>query len=384
MKYIKYLFRGLVSVIILCIVFLYIFDYDYILKGVRVVYFTGHTTAYIDDYTYFDNHIIQKGDRPIPWEFHTNYNKTKPTERLNATNEQMGTVAFMIIKDDQIWYENYAEGYGTDSKTNSFSMAKSITTALLGKAIMDGHIQSMDQPIGDFLPEFSEGLAAKVTVGDLSSMASGLNWTEHYTSPFSITARAYYDTELRDVLNGLEIIKEPGTRFEYLSGSTQLLGMVIEKATRTSLSEYLSESFWKPMGMEKDALWQVDSEDSGMEKSYCCIASNARDFARFGRLFKNKGKFQGKQILPQEFTELATQKRFENDDMYGYGFWLSDHMKKDMFIMRGILGQYVITIPEDNVIIVRLGHHRGQPQGSFSEDFFIYVEESYKMLRNAS
>lgn len=384
MKFIKRLLKGLIAIIALCIVLLYIFDYDYILKGVRVVYMTGHTTAYIDDYTYFDNHTIEKGNNPIPWELHANYNKATPTERLNATHKEMGTVAFMIIKNDSIWYENYAEGYGTTSKTNSFSMAKSITTALLGKAIMDGHIKSLDQPIGDFLPKFSEGMAAKTTVGDLSSMSSGLDWTEHYTSPFSITARAYYDPELRDVMNGLNIIKEPGKKFEYLSGSTQLLGMVIEKATGKTLSNYLSESFWKPMGMEQDALWQVDSEESGMEKSYCCIASNARDFARFGVLFKNGGRFGEKQILPEDFTKLATQKRFKNDHMYGYGFWLSDHLGKDIFVMRGILGQYVISIPEDNVIIVRLGHQRGLPQGSFSEDFYIYVEEAYKMLENAS
>jgi len=160
--------------------------------------------------------------------------------------------------------------------------------------------------------------------------------------------------------------------------------MVIEKATGKNLSTYLSESFWKPLGMQEDALWQIDSEGQGMEKTYCCIASNARDFGRFGMLFKNKGKFQGKQILPEEFVEIATHKRFKNDDMYGYGFWISDHLGKEIFVMRGILGQYVICIPEDDVIIVRLGHHRGQSEGSFSEDFHIYIEEAYKMLENAS
>ncbi|MHA7055575.1 serine hydrolase domain-containing protein [Aquimarina sp. M1] len=384
MKFLKRFLKGILILLVSCVVLLYIFDYDYILKGVRVVYMTGHTTAYIDDYTYFDNHTVEKGTTTVPWQFDADYNTATPTERLNTTNEAMGTVAFMIIKNDQIWYEKYAEDYGTESKTNSFSMAKSITTALLGKAIMDGYIKDMDQPIGDFLPTFSDGLAAKVTVGDLSSMASGLNWTEHYTSPFSITARAYYDPDLREVMTGLDFVEEPGKEFTYLSGNTQLLGMVIEKATGKTLSTYLSESFWKPMGMEQDALWQVDSEDNGMEKAYCCIASNARDFARFGVLFKNEGNFFGKQILPKEFTKLATKKRFENDDMYGYGFWLSDHLDKEIFVMRGILGQYVITIPEDDVIIVRLGHHRGQPQGSFSKDFFIYIEEAYKMLENAS
>ncbi len=386
MKILKKFLRGLGIILLLCVGLLYAFDSEYILKGVRVVYMTGHTTAYLDDYTHFDNRTIAKGNATIPWAIHEKYNTVKSTDRLNKINDELGTVAFLIIKSDSIWYENYAEGFGTTSKTNSFSMAKSIVTAMLGKAIMDGYIKSLDQPLGDFFPEFSEGLAAKTTVGDLSSMSSGLNWVEHYTSPFSITAKAYYDTNIREVLLGLEVEEEPGQRFKYLSGNTQLLGMVIEKATGKTLSEYLSESFWAPMGMNQDAIWQLDSEDSGMEKAYCCVASNARDFARFGVLFKNKGVYAGKQILPAEFTELATRQRFPEDDMYGYGFWLSDHLDKKIFAMRGILGQYVICIPEDDVIIVRLGHNRGEfvPGESFTNDFFVFIEEAYKMMENAS
>ncbi len=386
MKIFKKFLKGLVIFLLLCVALLYVFDSEYILKGVRVVYMTGHNTAYLDDYTHFDNRTISKGNGTMPWAIHEDYNSVKSTERLNATNEELGTVAFMIIKNDSIWYENYADGYGTTSKTNSFSMAKSMVTAMLGKAIMDGYIKSLDQPLGDFFPKFSEGLAAKTTVGDLSSMSSGLNWEESYKSPFSITAKAYYDTDIREVLLGLEVEEEPGQEFKYLSGNTQLLGMVIEKATGKSLSTYLSESFWKPMGMEQDAIWQLDSEDSGMEKAYCCVASNARDFARFGVLFKNNGVFAGKRILPAEFTELATKPRFKNDDMYGYGFWLSDHLDKKIFAMRGILGQYVICIPEDNIIIVRLGHNRGDflPGESFTDDFFIFIEEAYKMLEHAA
>ncbi len=386
MKIVKKLLKGLLYLLLLIVIGLYIFDYDYILKGVRVVYMTGHSSAYIDDYPHFDNRTIKNGNTTITWPLHKSYNSVQSTDKLNATNEEMGTVAFMIIKNDSIWYENYAEGYGADSKTNSFSMAKSLVTGMLGKAIMDGHIKSVNQPLSDFFPEFSEGLAAKVTVGDLSSMSSGLDWTEHYTSPFSITAKTYYDSNIREILLGLDIIKEPGKEYEYLSGNTQLLGMVIEKATGKTLSQYLSESFWQPLGMEQEAIWQLDSEDSGMEKAYCCVSSNARDFARFGQLFKNKGVFEGKQILPAAFTEMATRPRFENGEMYGYGFWLSDHLNKKIFAMRGILGQYVICIPEDNIMIVRLGHHRGDFTAgkSFTEDFYIYIDEAFKMLQNAS
>jgi len=378
MKYIKGFFKGLVGLIMLLVLLAYITDYDYILKGVRVVYMTGHTTAYIDDYPHFENMALPASTKPQPWPQHTAYNNTAATKKLEAYNEQLGTVAFLIIKNDSLWYENYAENYGIDSQTNSFSMAKSIVSAMLGKAIQEGYIKSLDQPMGDFLEEFA---SSKTTVGDLSSMASGLNWTEHYTSPFSITARTYYDDDLAETMLGLDISETPGERFKYLSGSTQLLGMVIEKATGKKMADYAAQSFWEPMGFEKEALWQVDDQDNRLAKAYCCISSNARDFARFGKLYKDHGKWGGQQLLDSTFVATSTKLRFKDAPEYGYGFWLSDHLGKEIFVMRGILGQYVITIPEDDVIIVRLGHSLGNWDGrDFSSDFYTYVEEAYTMM----
>ncbi|MFL1894315.1 serine hydrolase domain-containing protein [Aquimarina sp. 2-A2] len=382
MKVFKRIIKGFLITVAILLVLLYVLDYDYIIKGVRVVYMTGHTTAFIDDYPHFDNRTIKTAEtiKEIPQ--HQYYNSILPSERLDSTHAALGTTSFLILKNDSVWHEYYAPGYDSLSRTNSFSMAKSIVTALLGKAIMDGHIKSLEQPVGDFFTEFSEGTAAQMTVGDLSSMASGLDWTEHYTSPFSITAKAYYDTNIREVMLDLDVIKTPGEAFEYLSGNTQLLGMVIEKATGQNLSSYLSESFWKPMGMSQDGLWQLDSEDSGMEKAYCCIASTARDFAKFGLLFQNGGTYGGQQLLPEAFTDKAIQPRFADSAMYGYGFWLSNHLDKKIFVMRGILGQYVISIPEENITIVRLGHQRSEFKDgkSFTRDFYIYLEEALNML----
>ncbi|UZO82004.1 beta-lactamase family protein [Aquimarina sp. ERC-38] len=382
MKILKYTGLTLVSIIALIVILLYIFDYAYILKGVRVVYMTGHSSAFIDDHVYFDNAIVKKANNPLPWPHHKSYNEILPTEKLQETNNKLETVAFLIIKNDSIWFEKYAEGYGTDSQTNSFSMAKSVVSALLFKAIQDGYVENLDQPIGDFIPEFSTGLAAQATIGDFSSMSSGLNWTEHYTSPFSITARAYYEHELDELMKTLEIVDTPGQSYRYLSGNTQILAMAIEKATGKTLYHYLSESFWKPLRMTQDALWQVDSKENDLVKAYCCISSNAHDFARFGQLFKNRGVFNRKQVLDARFIELATTSKFSDSPQYGYGFWLSDYKNKEIFAMRGILGQYVIVIPEDDVIIVRLGHHRGtfingQP---FTADFYTYIDEAYRMM----
>lgn len=371
------------GLLLAAILLLYIFNYEYILRGLRVVYLKGHTTAYIDDHPEFSNRVIPAGE-PQPWPSHKMYNSAAPTKRLEETNKDLGTVAFMIIKNDSIWYEDYAEGYDKSSLTNSFSMGKSITTALLGKAIKDGYIKDLDQPVSDFFPEFENPDFPALTVGDLSSMASGLNWEENYYNPFSVTARVYFDNNIRKVARDLRIISEPGKEFIYLSGNTILLGLVIEKATQKELSAYLSESFWKPMGMSSDALWQLDSDESGMEKAFCCIASNARDFAKFGKLFKEYGRWNNEQILDSAFVATAIKPRFEASPQYGYGFWLSEYKGKEIFYMRGVLGQYVIVIPEDDLIIVRLGQKliKRKNEEEHSPDFFIYVEETYKMLGN--
>lgn len=383
MKIFKKLLKWLAIVIGLVILILYIFDYNYILKGVRVVYFTGHNTAFIDDYPYFENDIIKKGEHPNPWPNHKNYNTVRETEKLSSVNKDWGTVAYVIIKNDSIWFENYYDGFDENSKTNSFSMAKTITTSLLGKAIMDGYIKSLDQPITDFYPEYGD---IKTTVGDLASMCSGLNWVEHYTSPFSLTARANYDNDLAETILDLKIVRTPGEKFKYSSGDTQLLGMIIQKASGKSLAKYLSESFWKPLGATNDAFWQLDDKENRLAKAFCCISSNAKDFARFGKLYKDYGKWNGKQILDSVFAVKSVKPRFEESPEYGYGWWIMDNHDGHFFMMRGHLGQYVIVNPKDNVIIVRLGHKKS-PDASrsgpspFSDDIITYIEEAYKMLR---
>lgn len=378
MKHLKRFLKWFVGILLFLIALAYITDYNYIWKGVRVVYLTGHTTAFIDDHVYFENETIPASNQPQPWPVHKDFNTIPPTETLKEAHKNFGTVAFLIIKNDSIWHEAYAEGYDETSHTNSFSMAKSITSALLGKAIKDGFITSLEQPVGDFIPKFKD---THMTVGDLSSMSSGLNWDESYTSPFSVTARSYYDDDLAETILNLEVTEAPGQSYKYLSGNTQLLAMVIEKATGKQLQIYLQESFWNPLGMEQPALWQVDDDENRLVKAYCCIASNASDFARFGKLYKNFGNWNGEQLIDSTYIAKSIRPRFEHSPEYGYGFWLSDHLDKQIFVMRGILGQYVITIPEDDLIIVRLGHQRGYRSDlPFSSDFYIYVEEAYAML----
>lgn len=384
MKFLKKFLLTILILLGLTVAILYITDTDYLIKAVRTIYAKGYTTAYLEDYKEFDNKVVENGT-PQPWPNHKDYNSAKETDALNKMNKDMGTIAYVIIKNDSIWFENYYEGYDENSKSNSFSMAKSYVSGMLEKAIEQGYIKNLDQPVSDFFKEFSEGKAAKMTVGDLSSMCSGTNWDEAYYSPLSITTRAYFDDDLSKVILGLKVVDDPGTKYKYASGDTQLLAMVIEKATGKKLYNYLSETFWKPLGSENSTLWQVDSKEHDLVKAYCCIASNAKDFARYGKLFKDHGKWNGKQILDSTFIAKSLTPRFAASPEYGYGWWLLQNYKgKDYFMMRGHLGQYVIVQPEDNVIIVRLGDRSGKEEGRvdpFTEDIYTYIDEGYEMMK---
>lgn len=381
MKFLKKLLKWIAILLALIVITLYITDTDYLIKAVRTIYLKGHTTAYLEDYKHFDNATLSTG-APQPWPNHKDYNTVSATEILEQTHKDLGTIAYVIIKNDSIWYEKYYDGFSENSKSNSFSMAKSYVSAMLGKAIMEGYIKSLDQPVCDFIPEFCEGKAAKMTVGDLSSMASGTNWDERYYSPFSITTRAYFDDDLTKVMTGLKVVNEPGQAFKYASGDTQMLAIVLERATGKKLYDYLTDSFWKPLGSENQTLWQLDSEEHDLVKAYCCIASNAKDFARMGKLYKDYGKWNGKQLLDSTFIVKSITPRFNESPQYGYGWWLRKIGDKSFFMMRGHLGQYVIVEPNDNVIIVRLGHSKGAGDAiaTFTDDITTYIEEGYKML----
>jgi CubicO group peptidase (beta-lactamase class C family) len=381
MKFLKKTLTFVVVLLVLTLSALYLTDTDYLLKAVRTIYLKGHTTAYLEDYKEFDNQAIDASNHPQPWPNHVDYNTAEETKTLKTLNETSGTIAYVIIKNDSIWFENYYDGFNENSKSNSFSMAKSYVSGLMQKAIQDGYIKSLDQPVCDFLPAFCDGKAAQMTVGDLSSMSSGTNWDEAYYSPLSITTRAYFDDDLAKVINGLKMATNPGKSFKYASGDTQMLAMVIEKASGKKLYDYFEESFWKPLGAENETLWQVDSKEHDLVKAYCCIASNAKDFARYGKLFKDHGKWNGKQILDSAFVAKSVKPRFSDGQMYGYGWWIANFNNKDIFYMRGHLGQLVIVIPEDNLIVVRLGHTITKVEGdAHSPDFYTFIEEAYTML----
>ncbi len=152
MKILKRILLTLLGLLTLLVLLAYLFNVDYLFKAVRTIYLKGHTTAFLEDYKAFDNVTVNASENTIPWPIHQDYNTVEPTEKLLNTHNEAGTVAYMIIKNDSIWHEAYYDGYDEISKSNSFSMAKSFISGLLGKAIMDGHIKSLNQPLSDFFP----------------------------------------------------------------------------------------------------------------------------------------------------------------------------------------------------------------------------------------
>jgi len=391
-------------------------DIVYLSELVGTVYKMQRTNADITDYKYFENITLSKSTSPQPWPIHKDYNNLPETENLKKIHAELGTVAYLIIKNDSIWHEKYYQGYKKDSYSNSFSMAKSIViikndsiwhekyyqgykkdsysnsfsmaksivSATMGKAIQNGYFESIDDKVSSYVNGYSDGLAEKLTIGDLSSMASGLDWNESYTDVFGVTARSYISSELNELIKSRAIVEEPGKSFKYYSASTQLLSMVIEEATQNKISTLVQDWFLEPLGFENNSLWQIDGKKNNTVKAYCCFNSNARDFARFGKLYKDFGKWNGVQILDSSFVAKSIKPRFKKSPEYGYGFWLGKINENDFFAMRGILGQYVIVVPERNIIVVRLGKKNLEKNNDRPKDFDVYLTEALKMFDSAT
>ena len=342
----------------------------------------------IDDYTIFHNRTIKTGTAE-PWKLSKDYNKYQFSAKDRAKIEAYKPVAFLVIQDQKILYEEYWEDYSPSSLSNSFSASKSIVSLLVGIAIDDGYIKSIDQKVKDFIPEYDSPENKNLSIRDLLTMSSGLNWDEAYTSPFSKTTEAYYGTDLSGMIKSLKVVDEPGKQYNYLSGNAEVLAMILQAATGQTISSYASEKIWKKIGAEHDALWSLDREN-GLEKAYCCYYSNARDFARFGQLILNNGQWDSTQIISASYLKdaispasyLLNEEGTAPVDYYGYQFWIIDYKGMKIPYMRGILGQYIYAIKEKNAVVIRLGHKRSHEYvNHHTKDIYLYLDEAMKILK---
>ena len=376
---------GVIILVVFAIIVSSRFQYfDDFKSMISLVIRSQNTKASIDDYKFFDNVEIKRSDSLFEWPKHNLYNQIGSSKTLDSVHKKNETVAFLIIKNDSIIKEDYFLGYDENSMTNSFSMSKSIISFLFLKSVEQGTIPSLNSKLSDYFPAFNESNGGNVTLSDLSTMSSGLVWEENYKDLMGITAQAYVTKDLNKLMMGSKFSGMSGDKFKYLSGNTQLLAMAIEKANNSTIPELTYKWLWDPMGAKNDALWMIDSKEKNMTKAYCCLSSNAKDFAKVGLVYKNFGKINEQKLIDSSFISMSIKPRFNSNPIYGYGLWVGKQNNVDFFSLRGHQGQYVIVIPKEDVIIVRLGKRksRGSDLNNHPSDFNLYITESLNILNN--
>jgi len=349
-----------------------------------------HNFADVDDYKLFDKHDIKKSTTPIQWQLSENYNKFKPSGELQQFFDDRKTCAFLVIKDGKILYENYLQDYDKETISGSFSMAKTINALLIGKLIEQGKIASINDDVKKYVPELTQIPDGKLTIKDAIMMSAQLDWSESYWNIFSLTAESYYGNDLDKLMSKLTLRgkNEQGKIWEYQSSNTQILGYIIKNVTKKSLAENANQYLWQPLGAESDALWSVDK--NGIEKSFCCVNATARDFAKLGQMVLQHGKFNNQQLFDSAWiarmtspdTELKTEDG-RTVDWYGYQMWMINYKGHQIPYFRGILGQFIFVIPDENAVVVRLGkkiERENVERHEQNDDIKKYVETGLQVL----
>ncbi len=352
---------------------------------IRQALIYGHVN--IDDYKIFTNRLV-KNAKPIPWLYDSVYNIQKINPSSLTVFDSFGTTAFVVIRNKKIIHEAYWDGGSDTTLSNSFSAAKSIISLLIGCLLDENKIKSIEQPVTDFLPDFKNTIEFTLRIRDLLTMSSGLDWDEGYSNLFSATTKAYYGRQLSHQMLALKVKSEPGQTFVYQSCNTQLLALIIEKASGKPVSEYASEKLWKPLGAEHPALWSLD-RTGGTEKAYCCFNSTASDFARLGQMVLDSGQFNNRQLVSKAYIDQATRPAVwltgedgKTCNYYGYQFWMLEYKGQKVTYMRGILGQYIFIIPSLNAVVVRLGTSRSKGYRNHAPtDAYIYLDAAFDLLK---
>lgn len=291
------------------------------------------------------------------------------TDQLIDEIEANDTIALLIIKEEQILLERYFQDHTQDALSQSFSMGKSFTSALIGLAIADGYMEGVHQPITEFVPELAGRGFNQVELRHLLTMTSGSSYVEN-DNPFGEHVILNYTPDLRGEILSFRMAGEPGESFRYKSGDNALLALALDRALGDeTITEYTQRKLWDPLGMEYPGVWTIDSQASGLEKTWCCLAASARDFAKFGAVYLNGGNWKGQEILPPGWVAASTSSQvpadawpeaYESIGWHNYGFqwWLASEQIHDYFAL-GKDGQILYVHPGEDVIILRLGWSTG-------------------------
>ncbi len=303
----------------------------------------------------FPGHVVRAGKkvRPLP------AGRPLPLAAadVDTAMARLDIAGLIVVQDGRIRLERYAMGYGPAGRWTSFSVAKSFTSTLVGAAVRDGYIRSINDPVTRYIPDLAGGGYDGVTIRQLLTMTSGVKWNEDYTDPNSDVARMFSEAvpEGRDptvwYMRKLPRESAPGTKWVYKTGETNLIGVLVERATKKSLADYLAQKIWKPWGMERDAFWMTNA--AGGEVSGCCLSVSLRDYARMG-LFALSG---GKGVVPDSWFAHATTNQVpipkdEGGFGYGYQWWT---MPGGRFAALGIFGQSIMVDPAKKLVVVMSG-----------------------------
>ncbi len=364
--------------------------HGYFWKALSATYLQGHSTAHIDDADNFAQRKIAT-TQPLPWEKDAAFNKEPLKSVTLSYLQQYKSAAFLVAKNGKLLHETYFAPYNESSRTNSFSVAKTVTTMQVGMAVQQGLIPNFDSPITQFLLEFKGNTwGSKATISQVSAMKSGHDWTEKYYLPLNVTTDLYYGTNAEKLVLNQGFERAPGTEYEYSSGSTQLLGVILKRAIQaknpqSNVSEHLSQSLWQPLGMEKEGIYTLDrtSDQGGMERTYCCIFATARDYAKLGQLLLQDGQWGGKQLLDRAFIERMRQPDLQ--PFYGHSLWMDWKYKHPFYFMQGHQGQYVIVVPSLQLVVVRVGQFRDKatlgPNQTTPLEVYSFVDEAVRLAQ---
>ena len=286
-------------------------------------------------------------------------------QKLDDFLRETDTLAFVVVRDDRLVRERYFRGSTRESLETSFSAAKSFVSTLVGIAIDAGLIESVQDPVTDYLPELAERDPSfrKVRLRDLLTMSSGIRYREGGFPSLGDDTYTYYGVDLREVaLNRTRIEGPPGMAWQYNNYNPLLLGLVLERTTGGSVSDFMARRLWQPLGAEGDATWSLDSERSGFEKMESGINARAVDYARFGLLLLHNGKWNGRRIVSADWIRAATRGSPTAGPAYYYGygyFWWIDVERPGRFYALGKYGQYIYVAPDADTVVVRLGRSWG-------------------------
>lgn len=304
---------------------------------------------------------FQRAPRPLPATFVWQGKEQRVDDYLAVK----GATGLLVLKDDTILYEQYFRGNTEASRTIAWSVSKSFLSALFGIAVGEGKIKSIEEKVSDYVPGLAASGYGNVRIKDVLQMSSGIAFNEDYgdfNSDINIMGREFaLNRPLADFIAGLKNGRTPGTYNHYVSMDTQVLGMILVAATGESLTSYTERKLWKPLGMESDAAWLIDS--TGMEAAFGGFNVVLRDYARFGRLYLHGGNWNGVQIVPADWVKasvtpdaphLMPGPRDSSDELFGYGYqwWIPEDAQGD-FLAIGVYGQNIYISPRTGMVVVR-------------------------------